>query len=242
MATHAISDRQWEQAQAVQASNWENKGVRSNALLWELVEHSEVVTHLHSFLRGRGNLTGLEVGIGPLGVGFLPVYVNSHFSRIVGVEPLPILAISVDDKALQKYAQDLQSRVEVVTCKGEELPFDDGSFDVACCINVVDHAQSPAAILAEIARVTRPGGLFIFGVNTLSLLGHQKWRVLRFMNLDDPHFVGHPHTFSWRCARKATHQNWSTLWQNKPSTWQRLAGHGRMSFWILRRKCQSRTD
>jgi SAM-dependent methyltransferase len=242
MASQEISDRKWERAQEVQASNWKSKGAREDLLLHELVEHTEVAVNLHSFLDGVAGLTGLEVGIGPLGIGFLAIYASSHFSKIVGVEPLPILAINVRDEALRKYASDLQSRVQVVMGKGEELSFADRSFDVACCINVVDHARSPGTILAEIARVTKPGGLFIFGVNTLSLLGRQKWRILRSARPDKPLFVAHPHILSWRQAREAVRTDWSILWENEPSPRQKLAGHGRMSFWILRRGCSRKAD
>jgi SAM-dependent methyltransferase len=235
MTSQAIPDRQWRHAQEAQASNWKDKGAREGLLLHELIEHTEVAIHLHSFLDGVSGLTGLEVGIGPLGIGLLAVYVSNHFSRITGIEPLPVLAIHVPDKALQTYATDLQSRVETVMGKGEELPFDDGAFDVVCCINVVDHAQSPRAILAEIARVTKPGGLFIFGVNTLSFLGRQKWRMLRSIRPGKPLFVAHPHIFSWRQARDAVRADWAMLWENEPSAGQKLAGHGRMSFWIIRR-------
>tara|TARA_R110002073_G_scaffold186197_7_gene344782 strand:- start:1299 stop:2018 length:720 start_codon:yes stop_codon:yes gene_type:complete len=38
------------------------------------------------------------------------------------------------------------------------LPFADGSFDVVICSEVLEHVPDPDAALAEIVRVTRPGG------------------------------------------------------------------------------------
>jgi SAM-dependent methyltransferase len=42
-----------------------------------------------------------------------------------------------------------------------ETPFDDGAFDVAICHALLMHLPRPGAALAEMIRVTRPGGLVI---------------------------------------------------------------------------------
>lgn len=46
----------------------------------------------------------------------------------------------------------------VVNGAGERLPFADASFDLAICWDVVEHVQDPDRLLAELARVLRPGG------------------------------------------------------------------------------------
>jgi SAM-dependent methyltransferase len=46
----------------------------------------------------------------------------------------------------------------VVNGAGEQLPFADGSFDLAIAWDVVEHVQNPERLLAELARVLRPGG------------------------------------------------------------------------------------
>jgi 2-polyprenyl-6-hydroxyphenyl methylase / 3-demethylubiquinone-9 3-methyltransferase len=42
------------------------------------------------------------------------------------------------------------------------LPFDDEQFDVACCCDVLEHVDDVGRVVAEIARVLRPGGVFFF--------------------------------------------------------------------------------
>jgi SAM-dependent methyltransferase len=94
----------------------------------------------------------LEVGSGAHGILF-----GSGIERAVGVDPL----------ALQ-YAglfPAWQRNVPTLAAVGERLPFPDGAFDVVLCDNVVDHAEQPAAIMAEISRVLVPGGLLYFTVN-----------------------------------------------------------------------------
>ena len=58
-----------------------------------------------------------------------------------------------------------QRRAQTLAAAGERLPFADASFDVVLCDNVVDHAEDPARIARELARVLAPGGLLYFTVN-----------------------------------------------------------------------------
>jgi SAM-dependent methyltransferase len=46
-----------------------------------------------------------------------------------------------------------------VQADGERLPFADGSFDVAYCVATLHHALDLGAMVGELARVTRRGGL-----------------------------------------------------------------------------------
>ena len=51
--------------------------------------------------------------------------------------------------------------VRAVQGSGTELPFEDGSFDLVMSVAVMHHVADPAAVrrtLAEMVRVTRPGG------------------------------------------------------------------------------------
>jgi len=52
----------------------------------------------------------------------------------------------------------------VITGNGEDLPrdvFKTGAFDVAHIRNAIDHSESPMCVLAELIRITKPGGLVI---------------------------------------------------------------------------------
>jgi 2-polyprenyl-3-methyl-5-hydroxy-6-metoxy-1,4-benzoquinol methylase len=48
--------------------------------------------------------------------------------------------------------------VEYIVADVQMLPFDDASFDVACCIEVIEHVADPRVCLRELARIVRAGG------------------------------------------------------------------------------------
>jgi SAM-dependent methyltransferase len=43
----------------------------------------------------------------------------------------------------------------------QRLPFDDASFDLVWCSEVIEHLENPAFSLSELRRVTKPGGLLL---------------------------------------------------------------------------------
>jgi SAM-dependent methyltransferase len=46
----------------------------------------------------------------------------------------------------------------------QELPIEDAAFDVVLCTQVLEHVPEPARVLAELARVLRPGGRIYLSV------------------------------------------------------------------------------
>lgn len=53
---------------------------------------------------------------------------------------------------------------EFLEARGEDLPFEDNSFDIVLLTNVLDHVESPRKVLTEIKRVLKKGGIFYFEV------------------------------------------------------------------------------
>lgn len=98
------------------------------------------------------NASVLEVGSGAHGLIF---YFGVRCA--VGVDPLAHHYSSL--------FSGWQRRVSTIAACGESLPFGDHSFEVVLCDNVVDHAESPSRIVAEISRVLIPGGVLYFSVN-----------------------------------------------------------------------------
>ncbi len=59
---------------------------------------------------------------------------------------------------LDYVAADLASPLADVHCDVQALPFEDDSFDVVICNHVLEHVPDDRRAMAELARVTRPGG------------------------------------------------------------------------------------
>lgn len=113
----------------------------------------------------------IEVGSGAHGLIF---YFGSQHG--IGVDPLAVSYRSLFPR--------WQSCAPTVAAVGESLPFDDRSFDVVICDNVVDHAESPSRIVRELTRVLIPGGLLYFTVNVhhpvyaVAAGVHSSWRAV----------------------------------------------------------------
>jgi ubiquinone/menaquinone biosynthesis C-methylase UbiE len=50
---------------------------------------------------------------------------------------------------------------DLTLCDASELPFESGTFDVVTASMVAEHLQHPEKVFAEVARVSRPNGVFI---------------------------------------------------------------------------------
>ena len=59
-------------------------------------------------------------------------------------------------------AQSLDSLIEVVDGSFEDIPYKDGTFDVAWSQDAILHSGNRVRVLEEVARVLKPGGKFIF--------------------------------------------------------------------------------
>jgi SAM-dependent methyltransferase len=58
-------------------------------------------------------------------------------------------------------------RIHLVQGTATALPFADGEFQAAICSETVEHIPADDAVVAEIARVLRPGGLLVFTIPNL---------------------------------------------------------------------------
>jgi SAM-dependent methyltransferase len=230
----SISAAAFERAQTSELENWVKDAGNARRVLHELLEHSTPAGPLRRMAGQRTFDRGLEVGIGCYGLGFLGVHLADRVSAIDGIDPLPRLELRLADPALQRYVDEIRGRVRYLRAMAEAIPMPTAAYDLVSCVNVVDHAKDPQAILREIDRVLRPGGLLVFGVSTLSLAGDVKWRVSRRLRPDDWHFLAHPHTYQWRAADRLVRSvRGRVLWSTPLTPALRLAGRGRMSFWLI---------
>jgi len=72
--------------------------------------------------------------------------------------------IDVDRNALVEFEKRLKLKGYWVDVDSEDLPFDDGTFDVVVFSEVMEHLRFPQKALCEIARVLRKNGTLIGSV------------------------------------------------------------------------------
>lgn len=98
----------------------------------------------------------LDVGCGVGHWGMLLGELLPADARVTGVDREPLWVGKAAERA---EARGLIGRFRYVQGAAEALPFADDSFDLVTCQTVLIHVPDVDAVLAEMIRVTRPGGL-----------------------------------------------------------------------------------
>jgi ubiquinone/menaquinone biosynthesis C-methylase UbiE len=105
---------------------------------------------VHDFVRPSGDERALDVGTG---AGALAFALAPLVREVVGLDPVPELLELARERALPN--------TKFVEGDGAALPFPDGAFDLAGSHRTLHHVARPELVVAELARVTRPGGLVL---------------------------------------------------------------------------------
>ncbi len=98
----------------------------------------------------------LDVGCG---VGHWSMLLASVMPDTVRVTGLDRETSWVEQAAARAHARGLDTRFTYRQGDAERLPFPDDSFDLTTCQTLLIHLSDPSAAIAEMKRVTRPGGL-----------------------------------------------------------------------------------
>ena len=128
--------------------------------------HSAAVLSAHS-RRGAADsaaylLAHLRTGMDLLDVGCGPASITADLAERVA--PGRVVALDAAAGALEAARATLRERglceqVEVTCGDVMALPFEDASFDVVHAHQVLQHLADPVGALAEMRRITRPGGI-----------------------------------------------------------------------------------
>jgi ubiquinone/menaquinone biosynthesis C-methylase UbiE len=111
------------------------------AALAERLEHWLLLT---------GDERALDVGAGA-----------GAFAFAIAPRVREVVAVEIDEELANRADADAPPNVEVVVGDGEHLPFERASFDLAGTLRTLHHTPRPELLVAELARVTRPGGTIL---------------------------------------------------------------------------------
>src|SRR6478672_1435043 len=133
-------------------SNVDEVRARFGATAERVAEHAQqqietVREQLRSFVAPAGNERAIDSGTG---AGTLALALAPLVREVVGVDIVPEL--------LERARRNAPANVTFVEGDATELPFETGSFDLACSRRTLHHIANPEPAIAELVRVTAPGG------------------------------------------------------------------------------------
>lgn len=133
------------------AAQWWSDDIR-----WVRTLHNMVPGRLSWFDRKIDWAGKAVLDLGCAG-GFMAEALDDRGARVTGIDPAAD-AIS----AARAHAEDSGRTIAYDVGVGEDLPYDAARFDAVVCVDVLEHVADLDRVLAEIARVLRPGGMLLF--------------------------------------------------------------------------------
>jgi len=134
------------------AANWWDGSQRFLRLL-----HNIVPARMKHFATVVGRWTGKRVLDLGCGGGFMSEALAREGADVIGVDPsAPAI------EAAKVHAREEGLAIDYKVGTGERIPLEDASVDCVVCVDVLEHVEDLEAVLDEIGRVLRPGGLFLF--------------------------------------------------------------------------------
>jgi 2-polyprenyl-6-hydroxyphenyl methylase/3-demethylubiquinone-9 3-methyltransferase len=116
------------------------------------------VRYIDEVVRSRGldraTLRVLDLGCGG---GLMAEEMTSLGYLVTGVDPS---AASIE--AARAHAAQRGLTIDYRVASGETLPFEDGALDLVYCCDVLEHVDDVDQTIAEVSRVLKPGGVFVY--------------------------------------------------------------------------------
>lgn len=94
----------------------------------------------------------LDIGCGG---GFLTNFLAKQGHKVHGID------LSVQSLEIAKKHDETKS-IDYQRAGAYELPYQDQTFDVVCAMNLMEHVERPAKVVAEASRVLKKDGFFFF--------------------------------------------------------------------------------
>lgn len=111
--------------------NWDDSLFRGRIL-----KHIDASTTVLDYGAGRGNVEQMNF--------------RGIAKRMYGIDPEPAV-----------FENPYLDEASVLDLSTGRIPFPDEMFDVVFADNVMEHVDNPETVLREVARILKPGGLFL---------------------------------------------------------------------------------
>lgn len=122
--------------------------------------------------------SALEIGYA---AGALQIVLAPHVDELHGLD------LDADPAPVRAFLTQLGLQSKLIQGSVYELPYDDARFDLAFCFSVFEHLVEYKRALGEMARVLRPGGLFLLGMPRVDVVMGAAFRAIGFQGIDGHH-------------------------------------------------------
>ena len=136
---------------------------------------AELAERVQAFVLPDGSERVIDVGCG---AGALALALAPLVREVVGVDRVPELIELARERA--------PGNVQFVEGDATSLPFDSASFDLAGTLRTLHHVRRPELVIAELARVARPGGRVLVIDQLAPIDPLEAYPVDRFERARDP--------------------------------------------------------
>ena len=146
-----ISQKRWKLAQKSEEEFWKKYTSKS-------LPHEKYSKKAKILLRKLGEFIDINKNTKVLQIGCGPLDLINYFGDMkkYSLDPLA-------DFYKERFDVDYKD-TNLVKGMGENLPYEDKSFDIVLLPNVLDHTTNPEKVLSEIKRVLKDKGIFYFDV------------------------------------------------------------------------------
>jgi 2-polyprenyl-6-hydroxyphenyl methylase / 3-demethylubiquinone-9 3-methyltransferase len=163
---------------------WDEKGLlnilKAAVNPWRVPYFRFILTELQIEPKSKPTL---DVGCGG---GLLAEEFAAMGFAVTGIDPS-----NVSIAVARAHAAQNGLRIDFRVGYGDDLPFEDQTFEVAYCCDVLEHIPNWDQVIGEIARVLKPNGIFLYDTINRTLFSKiaiikmaQEWRLTRFFPPD----------------------------------------------------------
>lgn len=220
----------WISAQEGERLYWSKRCSDPIGIMYEIGEHLDLAWRLKACHPGTPGSV-LDVGVGPMGTGLLWLFPDARVK--VGLDTLQRMLVKTGNRYADQLVEAIRSGTHYIIGSAEHLPFEDQTFHLVVCNNVLDHVAHPVWVLSELCRVVRPGGYLCLGLDTNSYLGYFLRKVDRLLRPSLNVYRLHPTDFIiGYIERYLSERQFAILSSNQASGLGRLVGRRRMQSWV----------
>lgn len=144
-------------------ADYYDRGIKNN--FWQRIWHKRRFAQVVKVLDGIAPEKILDIGCHE---GTISEVLAQKFPQA------QVFGIDISAGAIE-YAKKARPQIQFQVAQAEELPFEDNSFGLVACFDLLEHLPNPQKALLETRRVLKNGGELVLTIPTEDLLFRLVW-------------------------------------------------------------------